>query len=217
MTEDCFCENRNGNEKKLLQLAVPDDRDAIGALFCSSIRQLRGAAARFLREDEDIEDVVQECFLSAWKNLGQFEQRAKLSTWLQSILINRALMELRSRKNKRPFVSLDSSDSSLLDSLRDFSPNPERLYLRKEQRRALQKGVDRLPVFFASVLRTYYFGQCSVKEGAERLGLTTSQFKARLFQGRRKLAKLLCSEYGSRCRSCFTSGARHHQEVLCKR
>src|SRR6266511_2800713 len=62
--------------------------------------RLLAVAGRFVRNDEDAQDIVQSAYLSAFRALGQFEGNCQLSTWLHRIVVDTALMNLRSRKRK---------------------------------------------------------------------------------------------------------------------
>ena len=62
-------------------------------------------AGRFLRCEEDRADAVQDAFLSAFRAIGTFEGKARLSTWLHRIVVNVCLMKLRSRSRSAEIPS----------------------------------------------------------------------------------------------------------------
>ena len=68
--------------------------------------RLLSVARRFMRNDEDAQDVVQSAYLSAFRALETFEGTAQLSTWLHRIVVNTALMKLRARR-RRPEESIE--------------------------------------------------------------------------------------------------------------
>src|SRR5918996_1682169 len=69
--------------------------------------RMLSTARRLVGNEEDARDVVQSAYLSAFRAIGQFEGSAQLSTWLHRIVVNTALMRLRSRKRK-PEESIDA-------------------------------------------------------------------------------------------------------------
>src|SRR5580765_1061195 len=69
--------------------------------------RLLSVARRFTRNDEDAQDVLQSAYLSAFRALNDFEGACRLSTWLHRIVVNAALMKLRSRRRK-PEESIDA-------------------------------------------------------------------------------------------------------------
>src|SRR5688500_20390759 len=88
------------------------------AAFEQVVRQYGGrllaVARRIVGTEEDARDVVQDAFLNAFKSFDRFEGNAKLSTWLHRIVVNAALMKLRTRKRK-PEQSIESMLPSFLD------------------------------------------------------------------------------------------------------
>ena len=73
--------------------------------FTTLVRQHGGrmlaTARRLLRDDDEAEDAVQEAFVSAARAMGGFAGDSKLSTWLHRVVVNTALMRLRSRRRRR--------------------------------------------------------------------------------------------------------------------
>src|SRR5262249_13559072 len=68
--------------------------------------RLLAVARRYMRTEEDAQDVVQTAYLNAFRALSQFEGSCQLSTWLHRIVVNAALMRLRSRR-RRPEESIE--------------------------------------------------------------------------------------------------------------
>src|ERR1043166_4980998 len=68
--------------------------------------RMLAVARRFFRHDEDAQDVVQSAYLNAFRSVGQFEGQCLIGTWLHRIVVNTALMKLRSRRRK-PETSID--------------------------------------------------------------------------------------------------------------
>src|SRR5262245_32173522 len=62
--------------------------------------RLLAVARRFVCNDDDARDVLQAAYLSAFRSVGQFEGTAQLATWLHRIVVNTALMKLRTRRRK---------------------------------------------------------------------------------------------------------------------
>src|SRR5580658_4879231 len=73
---------------RTFDLAMEGDRAAIDALFVPCIPRLRRVTARFLSNQQDSEDALQDGLLLAFRHLGRFEGRAQFSTWLHSIVVN---------------------------------------------------------------------------------------------------------------------------------
>src|ERR1035438_10526244 len=90
-------------------------------------RKLFRIAQHVTHNREDSQDAVQEAFLKAFQNLGQFREDSKFSTWLIRITVNQSLMKLRKRAIRE--VSLDDdfqADGDILPrEVADWAPNPE--------------------------------------------------------------------------------------------
>jgi len=141
-------------ELTLVQAAKRGDDSAFEELVRRYDRNVFRIAQHITQNREDAEDVVQEAFLKAYRNLAQFQEQSKFYTWLVRIAVNEALMKLRRRKPERT-VSLDedikTEDDSLPREIADWSPNPEQQYTQSELREILSKTIQGLPPGFRTV------------------------------------------------------------------
>jgi RNA polymerase sigma-70 factor (ECF subfamily) len=139
---------------------------------------------------EDAEDVVQDAFLKAFTNLGQFQGQSKFYTWLVRIAVNEALMRLRRRRPER-MVSLDedinTGEDTIPREVADWSPNPEQLYNQSELREILQKTIQGLPPSFRTVFVLRDVEGLSTEETADALNLSIPAVKSRLLRARLQL------------------------------
>lgn len=140
--------------------AYPDDASLLRALraaepaaFEALVRahggRLLAVARRFLRNEHDAQDAVQDAFLAAFRSLGGFEGGARLSTWLHRIVVNASLMKLRTRRNK-PEEPIDDLLPRFLEDGHHASHPPEwqesadTLLERREARDFVRECIDRL-------------------------------------------------------------------------
>lgn len=154
---------------------------------------LHRIALRHLGNVQDAEDAVQDALVSAFRHFPQFEERADVSTWLARIVINAALMRLRSRR-ARPLQSLDepSSDnrSAFADFLQSAEPSPFELCRRNEFRRLLRRMLADLPPRLRRAIQLCQIQGLSHSEAAQLLNVKASTMKRRLRRARAKLACL---------------------------
>lgn len=159
-------------------------------------------ARRYLRSEDDARDVVQEAMLSAFRGIASFDAGAKLSTWLHRIVVNCALMRLRSRR-RRPEESIDD----LLPSFDEHgafahgvvewdAPATEHVVERRQMRQIVRRCIDRLPDSYRALLVLRDIEERDTEEAAELLGLTVSAVKSRLHRARQALRELLVAELG---------------------
>ena len=160
-------------------------------------RRVYAMALSFLRNEADAEDVTQEAFLKAFRNLPSFRGDAKFGTWLISIALN----EARSRIRRRDAVKMESLDGPEDEEghvspaqLTDWKEIPSEALERKEIRHLLHKAVTALPLIYREVFQLRDIEQMSVNEAAAALGITISSVKVRLHRARMMLQKHLAPQ-----------------------
>ena len=151
-------------------------------------------AQHITQNREDAEDVVQDAFLKAYQNLGQFQGQSKFYTWLVRIAVNEALMRLRRRRPERT-VSIDedvkTEEDSMPREIADWTPNPEQLYTQSELKDILGKTIQGLPPSFRTVFVLRDVEGLSTEETASALELSVPAVKSRLLRARLQLRERL--------------------------
>lgn len=145
------------------------------------------AARAILHDAGEAEDVMQDAYVRAYEHLGEFEGRARFSTWLTRIAVNEALS--RVRRSKR-FDSLESHTEDSSMSTED-GLSPEQQASDVEMRSALETAVARLPDDFRSVFVLRAVEGMSGAETAECLGIPEDTVKTRLHRARARLQEML--------------------------
>jgi len=142
----------------------------------------------------DAEDAVQDALLSAWTHVDQFNGRAKMSTWLTTIVINSARMKLR-RRSPQVQVALDEPCSeqnlSSADMVSDTRPDPEEVYRRRQIAETLAHATLRLSPTLRTTFRLRDVDGLSIRETAQFLGVPTGTVKARLARARMRLRQVM--------------------------
>ncbi len=162
--------------------------------------RLLAVARRFVRNDEDARDVVQSAYLSAFRALDQFEGNCLLSTWLHRIVVNTALMRLRS-KRRRPEESIEEllpafqEDGHHVEQFSDWNTPADLLIERRETRATVRACIDQLPDNYRAVLLLRDIEERSTQEVADTLSMTPTAVKVRLHRARQALSTLLRKEY----------------------
>ncbi len=182
-------------QELLIEKAQAGNQDALETLFAKQSPALYQTALRLVGTPEEAEDVLQEGMLSAFRNLRRFEGRSQFSTWLTRIVINAALMRLRSRR-ARPAVSLDErlaedDDMTFADQFPDTAPNPEQTVARRELEDLLRRNLETLSPVLRSAFILREMEGFSTEEAAEELGISQGTLKARLHRAKRQLSRLI--------------------------
>src|SRR5215472_6504899 len=94
------------DERSLVEALRAGEERAFETLVRVYGGRMLSVARRFLRNEEDARDAVQSAYLSAFRSLGHFEGHCQVATWLHRIVVNEALMRLRTRRRK-PETSID--------------------------------------------------------------------------------------------------------------
>jgi RNA polymerase sigma-70 factor (ECF subfamily) len=191
------------DEPQLIARLRAGEESAFEQLVRSSSGRLLAAARRLLRNEEDARDAVQSAFIRAYQSLSRFREESRISTWLHRILVNEALMRLRS-KAARENESIDDlmpafvADGHQTRETVDWSEAADEALERAETAELIRRRIDQLPDLYRTVLVMRDIEEMSNAEVAEILGLSTNVVKVRLHRARQALRTLLEREFGGK-------------------
>src|SRR5512142_2541102 len=116
----------DGTDEAVIAQVRAGDRDAFRVLVDRHSRSIFRLAYRMVGNESDADDVVQETFLKAFKQIGRFEERSNFGTWLHRIAVNCSFDLLRERpRHETPLLEKDDEQEGLKDP--DPGPSPERV------------------------------------------------------------------------------------------
>jgi len=154
--------------------------------------QLIWMAQRMTNNREDAEEVVQEAFLRAFKNLARFRGESKMGTWLCVIVRNIGLERLR---NQKSIVCLPlewaqkDEENPLCYDLPDPGRNPEQHCENRELENIMLSEIDRMSSICKHTIQMCSLEELSHAEAANALGVKVFTVKSRLLHGRRMLKR----------------------------
>ena len=180
-------------------------RAGTDAAFETLVRQHGGhmlsVARRFLSNDADAQECVQDAFLSAFRALDRFDGRARLDTWLHRIVVNAALMKLR-RQRRHPERFIEellpafASDGHQQAPARAWKDSgPARIELAEIQTLVRQK-IGELPESYRAVLLLRDIEEYDTETVAQMLEVSPAVVKVRLHRARQALRTLLEPVFG---------------------
>lgn len=145
-------------------------------------------ALKLMKSREDAEEVTQDAFLKAYKNIRQFEGKSKFSTWLYTIVYNTALSKLRKKK-----LPMDGTGLTALDNQQGFSETDvEWRKLQKQERASYIKlALDSLKEEDRMVITLFYLSENSLQEICEITGWELVNVKVKLHRARKRLLTAL--------------------------
>lgn len=183
-------------EEKLLAGLRAGDEAAYEELVRAYGGRLLAVARRFLRSEEDARDAVQEAFLNAFRSIERFEGSARVSTWLHRIVVNAALMKLRTRRRK-PERSIEEllpgflEDGHMAEPASEWRSEPADEIGRRELRDLVLEKIYELPEAHRNVLLLRDIEELDTEETARVLDVSVGAVKTRLHRARQALRGLL--------------------------
>ena len=174
-------------------LARDGDSDAFRALVERHSRAIHRLAYRMTGSAQDAEDVVQETFLKAYRQLSRFESRANFGTWLHRIAVNCSIDLIRSRPHRE--TSHEDSDleqfGAAVEGSDTSGASPERLMLSTEVQRRIGDAMSGLSRMERAAFILRHFEGRSIEEISQSLGLKTNATKHSIFRAVRKMRTAL--------------------------
>jgi len=161
------------------------DEDAFRILVERHSRGIYRLAYRMTGKPEDAEDVVQETFVRAFKQLARFESRSNFSTWLYRIGFNCAIDYMRARPHRETYETEETLETRSQNTATRPSMD-DLVYAGQISARVQAALVDLTDQERAAFLMRHYHG-CSIDEIGEELGLKTNAAKHAVFRAVRKM------------------------------
>ena len=158
---------------------------------------LFGTAYSMTRDRQLAEDLVQEAFLLAWRNIPSFRLGTNFKAWLLRILVNRTISELR--KKQVPEIDLDDPAVTLSDP-----DDVGDLVVEKEERHRIRQALERLPNEQREAMVLRYYADLTVPEIAKALGWREGTVKSRLHRALVSLRQLLAEAEVQTVSKCET-------------
>jgi RNA polymerase sigma-70 factor (ECF subfamily) len=163
------------------------DRDAFRVLVDRHARALFRLAFRMTGNQLDAEDIVQETFLKAWKQLARFDGRAGFGTWVHRICSNCALDHIRARKRH----DSGASDDVVLAQAAAATPSPERIAQSSQVSAILGAALDELSDMERAAFVLRHYEGLSIEDISAALGVQTGAAKHSVFRAVQKLRRAL--------------------------
>jgi RNA polymerase sigma-70 factor (ECF subfamily) len=192
---------------ELARLCAARDPDAVRHVISANNQRLFRTAWSILRDRGEAEEALQAAYLSAFSNIGTFEARSSLSTWLTRIVVNEALGRRRAAERRRR--QLEGEGVAVLDSYRENlmrgseSEAPDVAIAREQIRKLLEQAVADLPDVFRTVFVLREVEGLSSEETGAILDIPVQTVKTRLFRARRRLKQALAPEVATALSGTF--------------
>lgn len=167
-------------EEELIQGCKKDDPDAQRALYDRYGPILLGLVRRYIRREDEAEDVFIEGMFRIMTHIGQYAGKGSFEGWMKRIMVNQALMHLRKNRNFRLTVELSSVQLPAAVTVEDTLARDDIL-----------KCLDALPAGYRTVFNLYAIEGYKHREIAEMLGISINTSKSQLIQARKRLGEMV--------------------------
>jgi RNA polymerase sigma-70 factor (ECF subfamily) len=172
-------------DEALVASSLTGDEEAFAELASRHKRRVFAAAARFARDDHQLDDIAQEIFLRVFRHLGKFRGDAPFEHWLSRIIVSACYDFLRKERRVREQVSLDGAEWDMPDTGIDAALAAGRA------QELVRWAVAKLPPDEQLIITLAELEERPMKEIAELTGWSESNVKVRAFRARQNLRKIL--------------------------
>jgi RNA polymerase sigma-70 factor (ECF subfamily) len=194
-------EGTGASDRDLVVRARDGDEDAFAVIVRSHQRRIYGVALRMTRRHEVADDITQETFLRAYRNLGRFELGRPLKPWLTKIAVNLAINHLGGAVRREQSLYTEDTPSGPREATHRSSDepleyDPHRSLEAKEFARALERAVESLPTEQRVVFVLKVSEGMRYEEIAKTLEISQGTVMSRLSRARSRLKALLGAHIG---------------------
>ncbi len=166
---------------ELIERCRQGDREAHYQLYKLYSRSMYNVGFRIVNHEGEAEDVLQEAFISAFRNLEYYRGDASFGSWLKRIVVNKAINVLKKRRPEPLPEGVENDMVELDDQAVEFPYSVEQV----------RKAIASLPDGYRSVLSLYLLEGYDHSEIAEILGISESTSKSQFNRSKKKLISLL--------------------------
>lgn len=170
-----------------------------------------------VKEEADVEDVMQQAYINVFTHLHQFEERSLFSTWLIRIALHEAFARRRKAQRTESMTRIESdvdNRGEFMDTLTSPQPDPERQAYAGELQRVLEAAVDSLPESYRTVFMLRDIEGLSTSETGEGLGLGDEAVKTRLHRARAMIRRAVTVQIGEVATAAFQFHAPRCDRVV---
>ncbi|CAL2065151.1 RNA polymerase sigma factor [Tenacibaculum sp. 190524A05c] len=171
------------NDQTYIEKTLKGDTNAFAFLVNNYKVMVFSLAMKMLKSREEAEEISQDTFIKAYKNLSKFKGDSKFSTWLYKIAYRSCLDSLKKNREKYHTDTIDEITINKINS----TDNILEEISRKERAVIIKECLDKLPEEERTILWMFYYDELSLKEILEITDLSESNLKVKLHRARKRL------------------------------
>jgi len=177
------------SDRQLVARVQKGDKRAFDLLVLKYQYKVNAIVARYIHDFDEVNDVVQEAFIKAYRALGNFRGDSQFYTWLYRIAVNTAKNYLVARNRRPPASDVDASDAEYFsgsDYLKDID-TPENLLLRDELEKVVDTAINNLPEDLRTAVTLREFEDLSYEDIAAVMDCPVGTVRSRIFRARESI------------------------------
>ena len=173
----------HNNDDYYIKKVLAGDTSSFGILVERYQNMVYALSLKMLKHREEAEEVAQDSFVKAFKNIKKFKGDSKFSTWMYRIAYNTCLDRIKGNTKYNSNVEINEITSNEIIAVEHIFEGIE----REERKMIIQNCLDQLPEDERIIVHLFYFEEQSLKEIREILNLSESNIKVKLHRARKKL------------------------------
>jgi RNA polymerase sigma-70 factor (ECF subfamily) len=183
-------------EKLLIEQAKDGDEGSFETLILSCKGKAFNIALRYMNNESDALDVIQESFIKIFRHLSKFNGESKFDTWAYRIVVNTCHDFIRKSKNKYNVVpiSISEEEEQPQFEIKDQSPQPEEMILRKEESAYIVRCLEKINPDHKEIIILRDIRGFSYEEISEILECSMGTVKSRISRARNKLKEVYLTD-----------------------
>ena len=174
------------SDKQLVERVQKGDKRAFDLLVLKYQYKVHAIVSRFVRDFDEVNDVVQEAFIKAYRAIGNFRGDSQFYTWLYRIAVNTAKNYLVARNRRPPASDVDVEDAEFYsgsEMLKDVD-SPENLFFRDELQKVVTEAIEALPEDLRTAVTLREFDGLSYEDIATVMNCPVGTVRSRIFRAR---------------------------------
>jgi len=179
------------SDQQLVDRVRAGDKNAFNFLVLRYQNRVAALVARFVKDQQEVEDVSQEAFIKAYRALHMFRGDSAFYTWLYRIAVNTAKNYLVSRGRRPPASDLEAEEAELTEigsPLRD-NESPERSLATAALKAAIEQAIEDLPEDLRTAFTLREFSGLSYEDITEVMNCPVGTVRSRIFRAREAIDK----------------------------
>lgn len=185
------------NEEEIVKQLKSGNYSNYDKIVDSYKNRVFGMAYKFTGDYDESQDLAQEVFLKIYRQIKNFREESKLSTWIYRISVNTCL-DWKKKKEKIKSINfsnmVNEENKDQIIDIKDESLSPDRIILQDEDQKQVHKLIYELSDKYKTVLIMYHFNEMSYQDISKALNIPERTVETRLYRARRMLKDKISKE-----------------------